>query len=300
MKANYRYFPVSDTQKAWGLYATCVGRARSEAGTEFPSRAHPDEYYFTWERGRVLREWQLILVEEGRGEAEFADGRRAALPKGTLLSLAPGAWHRYRPDPATGWATLWIGFGGEIAARLMAAAGFGAECAARGAAKTRHTRSLFAATVAETLESGLARPCATSARIFALLAALAEAPDAGGGADARTRRSELARRARAYIAEHCNGVIDFSALAASLGLPYRTFRHIFAKECGMPPLRYQLETKLSRAKNLLASSDIPVAEIASLLGFNSPYYFAHFFQRETGMSAMRFRARRRGIPAGVG
>ena len=29
--------------------------------------------------------------------------------------LFPGVWHRYQPDPKTGWHEFWIGFDGETA-----------------------------------------------------------------------------------------------------------------------------------------------------------------------------------------
>lgn len=287
MQSQYRYFPVSDTQKAWGLYATCAGRGRSEPGAEFPSRNHPDEYYFTWERGRILGEWQLILLMEGRGEVGFREGS-FPLEAGSLLALAPGCWHRYRPDPATGWTTLWIGFGGDEAKRLMECVGLGAADGSRALTATRSLRERFAATVADLIDDGQERVYAASARLFTLLAELKELPPSGGGT-ARARREAMVRQARAYIAEHCGGVVDFQSLAESLGVPYRTFRHIFKKECGIPPLRYQLETRLARALNLLASSDMSVTEIASLLGFHSAWHFSHFFQRETGRSATQYR-----------
>ncbi len=71
MKHSYKYFPVSETQRKWGLYATCAGHNRTEPLAQFPSRAHPDEYFFTWEKGRILGEWQIILLEGGRGTVEF-------------------------------------------------------------------------------------------------------------------------------------------------------------------------------------------------------------------------------------
>ena len=295
MPSHHRYFPVNAAQKEWGLYVTCAGRSRSEPGSAFPSHAHPDEYYFSWERGRVRKEWQLVLVEEGRGEAE-TDGRRLALAPGSLLVLAPGVWHRYRPDPATGWATCWLGFGGDFAGRIAGGAGFGPNGGMRDLSGMAAVRELFDSAAADILRDGQARPCAAAARLHTLLAALAEHPQGG---EERPRREEIVRRAQTHIAEHPAEMLDLEALAASFGLPYRTFRHVFAAECGMPPHRWQLHVRLERAKRLLESSDIPVAEIASLLGFRSTWYFAHFFQRETGMSATRYRSSRRGGPEGV-
>ena len=126
MKPAYRYFPVNDSQKAWGLYATCAGRGLTSPGDEFPSSTHPDEYFFSWDKGRILQEWQLFLVESGRGTVEFRH-RKFSIQKDSLIILPPGCWHRYRPIKNIGWSTLWIGFGGDLADRLVGGAGFNAD-----------------------------------------------------------------------------------------------------------------------------------------------------------------------------
>lgn len=94
MKDSFRYFPVTSAQQAWGLYVTCAGRHTIRTGDVFPPTGHPDEYYFTWERGRTLSEWQMILLEHGTGEIEFTH-LRATLADGSLIVLPPGVWHRY-------------------------------------------------------------------------------------------------------------------------------------------------------------------------------------------------------------
>ena len=66
-----------------------------------------------------------------------------------------------------------------------------------------------------------------------------------------------------------------------------------AKESGLSPLQYQLERRLARAKNLLASSDMPVKDIAAALGFNSTWYFAHFFQKHMRSSPAAYRKHHR-------
>ena len=93
-------------------------RRRTAPGAEFPSSAHPDEYYFSWENGRILREWQISLIEDGKGMVEFRH-KRHSVRKGSLIVLPPGCWHRYRPQKNIGWTTLWIGFGGDLADRLI-------------------------------------------------------------------------------------------------------------------------------------------------------------------------------------
>ena len=62
MSASFRYYPITPAQKSWGLYVTCIGHNTTPPGAVFPSPEHPNEYYFTWKIGRVLNEWQIILL----------------------------------------------------------------------------------------------------------------------------------------------------------------------------------------------------------------------------------------------
>jgi len=287
MKQSHRYFPVSDSQRAWGLYATCAGRGLSRPGDEFPSRVHPDEYFFTWDKGRVLHEWQLILLTGGRGTVEFR-GRRSSVQTGSLIVLAPGCWHRYRPDRRTGWSTLWIGFGGEVADRLAGGAGVCPEGETRWLGASHRFHRLFSDVVADMLENGTVGPYSTAARIPAIIASLMEARPDGG---IRAAHADAVRRAQSHIIEHACEIVDFEALAEALDMPYRTLRHVFAKETGRSLLQYQLGIRFARAKSLLRSTDIPIAEIAKSLGFNSTWYFSHFFQKEAGTSPRSYRGK---------
>ena len=284
MKNAYRYFPVTPAQKSWGLYVTCAGHHTVRPGDVFPSPQHPDEYYFTWERGRTLHEWQLILLESGEGEVEFrASAFRAAA--GSLIVLPPGSWHRYRPNPQTGWATDWIGFGGDLADRLIGGAGFGGGTV-RDFGAHAALRQVFATTAADLLAYAERQPFAAAAQVPALVAAILEAPSARTTGAAQ---AALVLRAQTHITDHLRETVDFEALAQSLGLTYRAFRYLFRKEVGLSPLHYQLERRLVRAKNLLASSDLPVREIADTLGFSSTWYFSHFFRRHARQSPAAYR-----------
>lgn len=285
MKSTHRYFPVNDAQRTWGLYTTCAGHSQTRSGDEFPSAAHPDEYFFTWKKGRILHEWHFILIKQGCGTVEFL-GRRHSATEGTLIILPPGCWHRYRPDKATGWTTFWIGFAGELAQRLVGGLGIKMDGEVRNLSRSPRSLRLFADTVSDIIEYGFEHPCSVATRVLSLVAALVDesSPAADGASSAG-----LVSRAQSHILEHATDQIDFAALADSLEVPYRTLRYMFAKETGTSLLQYQLEIRLSRAKNLLRSTDMPICEIANVLGFNSTWYFTHFFQKRVRASPIAYR-----------
>lgn len=289
MKASFRYYPVTPAHKKWGLYVTCAGHNTTQPGAPFPSPEHPDEYYFTWEVGRILHEWQIILLERGQGVVEFK-ANRAKVGAGSLIILPPGCWHRYRPDPRTGWTTYWIGFGGELADRLIGNAGFSKDGETRSFKNAGPIIQLFSTTVTDLMSSITRTPFSAAASIPMLVASLSEAP-----ADENSGNKSISPilKAQMHITEHLSETIDFESLAQKVGLTYRSFRYLFAKESGLSPLQYQLERRLARAKNLLASSDMPVKDIAETLGFNSTWYFSHFFQRHLHSSPAAYRKRHR-------
>lgn len=290
MSASYRYYPVTPTQHKWGIFVTCAGHSTTPPGAVFPSHEHPDEYFFTWKLGRILHEWQIILIERGRGHVEFKDERHK-VEAGSLIVLPPGCWHRYKPDPKTGWTTCWIGFGGELADRLIGAAGFSSNGDVRSFRNNLPIIQLFGATITDLLANANRNPFSAAASIPMLVAALLEAPKRDRANDDMSASSIV--RAQMYITEHLSEPIDFEKLAQAVGLTYRSFRYLFAKESGMSPLQYQLERRLVRARNLLASSDMQVKDIAKALGFSSTWYFAHFFQKHMGCSPVAYRKRNR-------
>lgn len=289
MKSTHKYLPINDAQRAWGLYATCAGHSQTEPGDEFPSPIHPDEYFFTWGNGRVLHEWQFSLIEQGRGTVEFRN-RRYTANEGSLIVLPPECWHRYRPSKKTGWTTWWVGLGGDLAKRLISGIGFDKEGELRNLSRFQESRRLFAGTVRDIIEHGSENTYSTATSILHLITELMDESSANND---RTLNAELINRAQSHILEHATEIVDFAALAESLGIPYRTLRYTFAKETGTSLLQYQLNIRLARAKNLLRSSDMPVADIATALGFNSTWYFTHFFQQRVHVSPSAYRKKHR-------
>ena len=67
------------------------------------------------------------------------------------------------------------------------------------------------------------------------------------------------------------------------------FRRNFEQRTGMRPKRYLEEFKLRQAADLLVSGSVPVAEVASRLGYRDPYHFSRRFKLFAGVSPERYR-----------
>ncbi|MES1250368.1 MAG: AraC family ligand binding domain-containing protein, partial [Chitinophaga rupis] len=115
----YKYLPLSAEDESWGLSVVNTGSTHILPGTAYPGGEHPAHHYFSWEKGRVLQEHQVIYITRGAGSFESDSGGRKKINAGTIILLFPGERHRYRPDKKTGWDEYWVGFRGPITQRLF-------------------------------------------------------------------------------------------------------------------------------------------------------------------------------------
>ncbi len=83
----------------------------------------------------------------------------------------------------------------------------------------------------------------------------------------------------AYIEEHLTGTIPVAELAALENMSLSSLHKKFAQITGLSPAEYILKRKIEKAKELLASTDMSVTDIAYQYDFSSSQYFATVFKR---------------------
>jgi AraC-like DNA-binding protein len=289
----YRYFPVSDRQRLWDFYVTGVGRiVRAYRGT--PDRGHPAPYYYVWESGRVLDQFGLIYITQGKGEFQSATTRRTVVDAGTLFLLLPGVWHRYRPCDRTCWSYYWVHLGGAYLTRLLQRQVISPE---RPIFKTGLRESLLRPYAALVERARTEPPGFQQMMCGNVLEILGAALASEHGQLESDQLGTLVRQATVMLEQGMQGSVDMRQLAASLGVSYDGFRHAFRRHTGLAPHHYLLQLRINHAKGLLYSTDLTVKEIAASLGFEDPYYFSRAFRKATGMSPNRWRQQSQVTPA---
>lgn len=286
MSTQFRYFPQDKVSMGWGLCIYDVGWQRVSPHEDYPMRQHPDGYYYTWETGRRLSEYQLCFVFSGEGVVEFAPHKPVALTGGKLLLLAPGEWHRCRPDPKTGWGTLWIGFGGKMARSIVRSVFHREGSFVSSVARAKEFEASAMRLVNQMLKFGERRPLSSAGDLMSLLGRIAEEDF---DSEAVMATSAAIRQAQAAIVRRACETIDFAELAKSVGMTYDRFRHHFAGMTGFSPLQFQLAERMRVAKNLVSNTNLSISDIARRTGFSSAAYFARSFKAATKLSPIGYR-----------
>jgi AraC-like DNA-binding protein len=291
----FRYLPVSDRDRRFGLYLTTAGESHIPPGSTYPPTGHPDLYAFDWSKGRVLREHQVVYISAGQGRLET---RRSGwrISPGTAFLLFPGVWHRYRPDPRIGWREHWVGCGGPIVRALVRNGFFSPD---RPVLRVRDEDLLLGAfsSVIEAVRSG--RPAlqqvAAGASLY-IMSLLYSAQQPGQSGDPGVGRAvhEAMQRMTGRVEDD----LPLPDLARRLGVSYTSFRRTFAHHTGLSPHQYRLQLRLGRARSLLGETSLTVKEIAFRCGFESEQYFCRLFKRKSGIAPGQWRrAARRGLSA---
>ena len=91
-----------------------------------------------------------------------------------------------------------------------------------------------------------------------------------------------ARRAVAFMEAHLGERVTLAALSAEVGLGRDHFARCFRQTLGVPPYRYLLELRMTRARDLLARSSMPIADVAVAVGYEGGSAFSAAFRRVTG------------------
>ncbi len=227
----------------------------------------------------------VIVCVAGRGWID-ADGTRTRIGSSTAIVIPSGMPHSYGADLDDPWTIWWCHLRGDDVAELLAAAGV-----------TRHmgTISLRAVDrvtalldeIATSLEHDTtpARLLATSGMAWRMLTQLAvdrALPEHGTPLE----------RAMRYLEERVDGRVQVPELAAMVGVSASHLASLFRDATGGGVLAYHLAQKMARARRLLDTTEMPVAEIGRAVGMDDPFYFSRQFRRTHGLSPSGYRTMR--------
>lgn len=283
----YKYFPISVADTKWGMFVENIGMSQVLKDEQYPLSGHPDTHSFTWEKGRYLSSYHLLLIAEGQGEFESESAGRISLMPGSTILLYPNEWHRYRPLTRTGWKEYWIGFGGDTAKRVVESSLFTINQPVLLMRNIQDIQNLYDTAVGFSMEEKIGFQQIVVGVLFQIFGHI------------HYNIKNMSKQSKSFL-KHVNRAkeimqasitddIDAPAIAEELNIGYALFRKKFKEFTGHSPKQYLLQLRLNQAKSMLIGTDLPVKIIAFKTGYESIFHFSKVFKDKTGLSPKQFR-----------
>lgn len=83
--------------------------------------------------------------------------------------------------------------------------------------------------------------------------------------------------------------LNLQQIADNVHLSPGRLVHIFKDKIGISPIQWLNQEKLKSARPLLATTNLPVEEVALRTGFADKSYFFRFFKQHEGMTPQSYR-----------
>ena len=82
--------------------------------------------------------------------------------------------------------------------------------------------------------------------------------------------------------DHVESPMSLDAIAAATALSRRQIERLFKRHLNCVPKKYYLQMRLRRARELLLQTAMPIMDITTACGFQSPPHFSKCYRREFG------------------
>lgn len=105
----------------------------------------------------------------------------------------------------------------------------------------------------------------------------------GGSQEALALLPPKLRHAVSLMQRQIEAPVTLPAIAKRVGVSPRQLERLFLRYSGMTPLRYYMQVRIERGRELLLYSDWPIIEVAIAAGFTSTSHFASWYRRLCGM-----------------
>lgn len=262
---------------------------------------------------RVVHDPELVLFEEGEFVLE-CDGAERVCAAGTFAVVRPGAWHVTRmrsrhglrrwmhfdwtpPEPGRPPLPIMTYWPGRPAAGTIVRPPswvpggvlFGS-VSDPAAARSLHGRVEALLKEPAPERRALARAAALELLLGLFAPAPASAASADGAADSLASRARHALDAVAYLPSASHPSVR--TILGALGKSYERTCHAFRAAYGTTPVRYLNALKMEKARELLSTTDLPVAVVAQRCGIDNPTYFARLHRARFGRTASASRRAR--------
>ncbi|MBQ7859055.1 MAG: AraC family transcriptional regulator [Faecalibacterium sp.] len=238
----------------------------------------------TW--GPGIRDHYLIhLVLSGKGTFRIGD-TVFQLQAGDIFLIKPSQLCTYAADPDDPWEYSWVGFNGAVANKLVTKLPFSDTAPVHHARNPEELRNVLAS-IYQSRGMELQSEIAMVGYLYLFIAALMRENSDGDSHNASSS-SQYVLNAIKFIQFNFSHDISIDDVAKSVGVSRSHLYRVFMSNVGKSPIDYLTEYRINEACNLLRSSRLSIAEVATSVGFFDQFYFSRVFKKAVGVPPSRY------------
>lgn len=283
---SLKYLTIGANDDAWGMVVTTVGKQHIAPNADYPAMLHPATYNFKVQSGRMLDEYQLVYITDGGGYFESKSMPRQRVEAGMVMVLFPGEWHSYAPDKELGWSEYWIGFKGDMMRKIVDAHYFSPKYPLVKIGPSNTLMALYRDAIRIAESDNTACQQLLSGIVMHMLGQIFYKDK---NRDGTGHAERIIGEARQIMRERARHGLRVEDIAEELGVGYSWFRQNFKHLTGTSPMQYVAQLLMSRAKEMLVTDDLSIANIAYILGFENVGQFSTAFRKIEGVTPRQFR-----------
>lgn len=235
--------------------------------------------------GPAVRPYYLIhFILEGKGEY-ISNSTHYKLSAGQGFLIEPDCQTTYIADDKEPWTYIWVGFSGKFAETIPACLGLSQE------------QPIFRSTEKDKLLEYVTNMICHNhgstedtfhilGMLFLFLSTIASSnrdilPPADGNV--------YVNQAITYIQNHITEPLQVDDIAHYVGLNRTYLSTLFKKHTGLSPLKYVQAFRLTKARNLLESTNLSISSIAYSCGYQTPESLIKLFRQHYNISPAAYR-----------
>lgn len=230
-------------------------------------------------------DYQLIYVVKGKA-IFLKNNRNIVVSEGGILIYRPSEIQQYEYSLINTSEVYWIHFTGSQASSILDSLCLNQDDIVFGGNSSMLTSVIDSIiTEIQLKEKGFGSLCELYFR--QLLIMIQRGDEKNKNKVERTY--SLIRRIEEDMHANYNNNILIEEYAKKYNISICWFIRIFKNKTGRTPQAYIMELRIRKAKELLRYSDLQVAEIASIVGYENALYFSRIFKKSVGVSPMGYK-----------
>lgn len=233
--------------------------------------------------GPAIRDHYLIhYIAEGKGFYEVGN-HKYHLKKGQAFLICPNVITYYKADDYDPWTYIWIGFAGEKAKAYLQKANIDNEHLIFSYRKESLINHIKEINAYNPLSPG--RECMVLGHLYAILGKMIE----DAALTDEDTDNDYVKEAKRYIDANFSRDITVSDIATYLSINRSYLYALFMEEVSQSPKTYLTQYKLEKARELMKSTSLNIAQIARSVGYRDPLTFSKVFKKHYNMSPKHYR-----------